>query len=97
MSKGMRLSKRRLLSCKRPSDNRFGVGGASLLACFGAPFTLLLTSAFHSLSFNQFCMERVLKFNNTLSLTLPRGRELVFTFSACYPSPRREGRIYSIE
>ena len=74
MSKGMRLSKRRLLSCKRPSDNRFGVGGASLLACFGAPFTLLLTSAFHSLSFNQFCMERVLKFNNTLSLTLPQGR-----------------------
>ena len=69
MSKGMRLSKRRLLSCKRPSDSSFG-GGASLLACFGAPFTLFLTSACHSLSFNQFYMERILKFNNTLSLTL---------------------------
>ena len=52
----------------------FRGGGASLLACFGAPFALSLTSVCHFLSFNQFCMERVLKFNNTLSLALPQGR-----------------------
>ena len=46
MSKGVRLFKRRILSFKRPSDNHFGGGGASLLACFGAPFTLFLICAF---------------------------------------------------
>ena len=44
MSKGMRLSKWRILSSKRPFDNCFGGGG--LLACFGAPFTPFLMRAF---------------------------------------------------